>query len=501
VDNPQQSINTFAAGAASGRVSFAPDNAAQTGTVTGGLTLPAHTRITGTALSTWMTQNDLFLPQTSNDSLARDPNFALTTLPRRSLDGHERLSMVNVSATSRPIDRLTLLARYRNFERTDQTAFFHLGALIVSDRTVTPADSETREPDPYTRMNSDFAVTFEAARGLALTGGYMLENWSRDINVRNTAETKEKGPSAAIDYIALDWLALHASHSWTRRRGDQYVISATEITNFRRFDLSDRDRQRTTLIATVTPLAVLDVSLNLRIADDKFPNSLYGTQRDKSIQHDADIAWAATPWLSLSAGYSVEDASNILNMRSRTGAVGSVTDDNPTYRWTNTNNDRNTTAYVGVSAMLIPDKLILTAGYSDIDAHFFVNNVNPITPSGGTAAQNLTATAENWPEVSQNLKPIALALSYRYSPEWAITARFASEQYVNTDFRTSPPLFAPFIGQTGTLPGSIGTVAGSNTGQYHFLGNAYLPYTANWFTLLVTFNPAAIPFVWGRPAL
>jgi hypothetical protein len=89
-----------------------------------------------------------------------------------------------------------------------------------------------------------------------------------------------------------------------------------------------------------------------------------------------------------------------------------------------------------------------------------------------------------------------------------MTLRYQAEKYSQTDFRTVAPVFTttglnggpllPVGFLPGDLPGTIGQVAGSNTGQYHFLGHNYHPYTANWFTLLITYQPALIPFAKGR---
>ena len=501
VDNPQLSVSTFATGVASARASMPPDNTAQSATLTGALALPARTRVMGTVSLAWLSQDDAFFEQTSNDSLRRDPNYGLVALPRASLDGRVRTSVVNLSATSSPLSALSLAARFRRYERKDRTAPFHLQAMVISDRTIALADSETREPDPFTKSNAELSASYRLLQGLSATVGYAIENWSFDPEVRNVGETKEKGPRASLDFNGVDWLTLHASHGWARRRGDEYTRAATEIIGFRRFDLSDRDRERTNLLATVTPVASLDLSVSYQLGDDQFPNSQYGTQSDKSTAKGVDAEWTPIGWLTLSAGHEREDVQNVLNSRYRTGAVGSVTDDNPTYKWTNTNTDRNSTTYASVRAALIPDRLDLMGSLSNIDAHFWVYNVNPTTPTGGTPTNNLNATVEDWPEVTQNLKPFLVALRYRHSDDWAVTARYQGERYSQTDFRTSMPLFAPFITQTGALPGSIGTVAGSNTGQYHFLGSRYLPYTANWFTLLISYRPASIPFMQGRSAL
>ena len=102
--------------------------------------------------------------------------------------------------------------------------------------------------------------------------------------------------------------------------------------------------------------------------------------------------------------------------------------------------------------------------------------------------------------VKRNLQPVALDLRYFYSADWAVTLRYQYEHYTQTDFRTSMPLFAPFNGAQGLIPGAIGTLASpvTNTGQYHFLGSAYLPYTANWFALLVSYQLPEMPFSRAR---
>ncbi|HEX6559344.1 MAG TPA: MtrB/PioB family outer membrane beta-barrel protein [Longimicrobiales bacterium] len=492
VDNPQLAISSPTAGTSSGRASLAPDNGAHTVSVTGAVQLPVRTRVMGTFSESWMSQNDPFFPQASNDSLLSNPNYGLLALPRASLDGKVKTSVFNISANSHPIGNLTLSARYRNYDRTDNTAQFHIRAMAISDRSINLGDSLYSEIDPYTKANTDLNASYQLTRGLSVTGGYALENWTRDAETRNLAKTEEKGPRVSVDFTGLEWLTLHSSYTSTRRRGDNYAKAATELIDFRRFDLADRNRTRTNVLATVTPLRQISVSVNYGLGDDKFPNSQYGTQSDKATTKGFDVGFDDLKRFTISVGYSRDDATNVLNSRYRTGAAGTPTYDNPTYKWTNTNKDENTTTYASLTATVIPNRLDLMASVSNIDAHFWVNNFNPTTPTGGTATQNLAATVENWPEVTQNLKPIAVSLRYRYSPAWALTARFQREQYEQNDFRTASPLFAPFNSLTGNLPGSIGTVTGTNTGQYHFLSNAYQPYTASWFTLLVSYHPESL---------
>ena len=510
VDNPQIGISSFTNGTATARVSLEPSNSAQTAAGNAAMLLPMRTRLTGAVTSSWARQNDPFFPQTSNDSLARDPNYALvSSYSRPSLNGRIRTSTYTFSGTSHPVDKLTLTGRFRNFDLSNQTAPFKIKAMVVSDRTVTLADSEEFEPHPFTKTNSNVGATYLLMQGLAASGAYAWEGWKRDPDVRNIEKTMERTPRVSLDYTALDWFSLRTSYMAGSRRGNTpYAESATEILGFRRFDEADRDRRRLSVASSISPIDAVTVSLTVETGDDKFPNSQYGVQSDKSFAKGVDLDWSATPRFGLSAGWMREDVKDSANYRYRTGAVGSVTYDNPTYRWMNTNKDKNITMYATLNATLIPDKLDLAGNWSYIDSHWQMFNANPTTPTGGTAAQNLSATAQDWPEVKQRLQPLSLGLRYHYSSDWALTLRLQIEKYDQTDFRTVAPQFtttglngapAATVGfLPGDLPGTIGQVAGSNTGQYHFLGNNFHPYTANWLTLLISYHPALIPFEKGR---
>jgi MtrB/PioB family decaheme-associated outer membrane protein len=510
VDNPQLGVSSFAGGTATARVSLEPSNFAQTAGANGSMLLPLRTQIMGAVTTSWARQNDRFFPQTSNDSLARDPNYNLVSgYSRPSLDGRMRTSTYTMSATTHPIDKLTLVARYRSFDLSNQTPAFSIPAMIVSDRTVTLSDSEKFEAHPFTKTNTNVGSTYLVVPGLALSAGFGLEEWKRDTAVRNIAKTVERMPRASVDFTRFDWFTLRTSYLYASRRGNTpYTESVTEITGFRRFDEADRNRTRVSVSGTVTPIDPITLGVMIEAGTDKYPNSRYGVQRDVSLAKGLDVDVSPASWFSASVGWLREDVKDSANYRYRTGAVGSATYDNPTYRWMNTNKDKNTTWYTNVSATIIPDKIELVGSWSLIDSHWQMFNANPTTPTGGTAAQNLSATAQDWPEVSQRLQPLTIGFRYRYSPDWAMTLRVQAERYAQTDFRTVAPVFtttglnsAPLLGVgwgPGDLPGTIGQVTGSANGQYHFLGNNYHPYTANSVTLLLSYHPSLMPFVKPR---
>ena len=496
VDDPLLGVSSPTSGAATSRLSLAPSNAAQTVTVTGAASLPMRTRLTSTFTGSWQSQNEAFFPQTSNDSLRSNANFGLLALPRASLNGHARTSVVNAALNSHPLDRLTISARFRNFDYSNSTDPFHVQAMAISDRTINLADSLTSEVHPFSKENEDVSASYTFMDRFSVTGGYAWETWTRDTTVRNVAKTVERTPRVSVDYIGIDWLTLRASYSSGKRRGNGYVVGdATETIGFRPFDESDRDRRRTNVMVAVSPIQALTLSVDYETGSDRYPNSPYGTQSDKSTMTGGAVDWNAGDRFSASLGYVKESYDNYLYLRYKTGAVGSITYNNPTYNWYNQNSDKDRTTYANLHAVVIPDKLDVGGTYSLADAHFWVYNGNPVKPTGGTVAQDSAATTVNWPEVSQRLQPVTLFARYVLTTDWAVTLRYQGELYRQTDFRTMAP---SYVAATGQLPSAIGVVAGSNTGQYHFLGDNYFPYNANWLTLLVSYHPAMLSFARGR---
>ena len=519
VDNPALSTPLLATtglyGTNTARVSLAPSNAAQTLSLVGAVMLPFRTRVTGSVNTSTQTQNDAFLPQYNNTALAADANAGLLANLRPSLDGKVKLTTVNVSATSHPISRLTLGAKYRNHSYSNQTPPDSVLAWARSDRQI-DATTEQTEWDPFTKVNTDVTAAYELARNTSVGVGYAVEDFTREPGVFSVDGTREKAPRVSLDYNGLAWLSLHSSYTTSQRRFyGNYRQAATEVSDDRRYFVANRDRTRTNVMATITPVDAISVGLSFITGDDKYPDSRFGMQSDKSTTTGLDVDWTPISRLSLGAGYSKEKVDNVTNFRYRaSNVVTSPLFDNPLFYFSSTNKDNNTTTFASVNAVLIPDKLTLKANVSVIDGTFTLLNSNyngapsGAAAQGATAAQILTATVEDWPEVSSKLTPVSLALQYAFKANWAFTLRYNSETYTNHNWQQEAPKFTstgvlggtPTTTWTGNLPGNVGATAGTNTGQYHFLGINYNDYTARWLTFTVSWHPALLPHDVGRAA-
>jgi MtrB/PioB family decaheme-associated outer membrane protein len=475
-DNPLVTVDSLAAGTSRGRTALAPNNQAQTITGTAAVSLPRHTRVTGTLSYGWRSQNEAFIAPTINskdlDSLTR-AGYVFPT----SLNGSIHTSLVNLTMTSRPIRPVTVSARYRSYDFKDETPEVSVPILVISDRTF--AAGATSERFPYTQDNADVSVSVRPRAPFTVTAGYAWDRMDRDSAVRNVSRVTENTNRLSVDYTGLAWASVRLSYNHGERRGSEYYqLTTSENPDSRRFDEADRNQSNLDLMLTVTPIDQITLTGTYQVGRDTFPNSPDGVQRDNSNAIGAELDWTPIPRFLMGAGYLREWYNNQFDSRYRTGSTD-ATLNNATFTWVATNIDSSTTAYVTFSATLIPNRLELGGMWQISKSTFQMQAFNPVTPTGGTAAQNAAATAMTFPAATQELQPLTLNVRYRLSADWSLTARYQTEHFTNYNFQT-----------TGLAPG---------TGNYVFEGNNLLPYDAKYFTILVAYRPGLLRL--PRPAL
>jgi MtrB/PioB family decaheme-associated outer membrane protein len=469
-DNPLITVDQATTGSSRGRTALAPRNLAHTGVVNAGLNLPHGTRLTASGSYSLWIQNERFIPATINSAIVAN----LSQIPER-LGGHSGTSSIYLSGVSRPIAPLTLTARFRTFSFRDRVDVETMPVLIINDRSVSAA--EERDNLPFTRRNADAGGTWRFT-GLPLTfsAGYGWEAWKRS-EARNVADLREGSPHLSLDLGVFDWMSLRSSYTTGRRRihGEYIQNTTSDQPLHRRFDQADRDRERTNFLATVTPLDQLTVSANWTVGHDEYPHSEYGLQSDRSNMEEGDISWAVTDKFSVDG--SLTNERFVTRLRSQYRATGQL--NNPTYNWVANNRDVIRTVSAGFRASVIPDRLEAGGRVDASSAKFRMATFNPLTPTGGTAAQNFAATASDLPEVTQKFQPMTLFATYLVTPEWGMTVRYETERWAQNDFRTA-----------GLVPAE---------GNGIFLGNNLDNYNARFITISVSYRPRLLRT--ARPAL
>jgi MtrB/PioB family decaheme-associated outer membrane protein len=470
-DNPLITVDQATTGSSRGRTALAPGNHAHTAVVNAGLNLPHGTRLNASGSYSLWIQNEPFIPSTINSAITAD----LSQIPAR-LGGHSGTSSIYLSGVSRPIAPLTLTARFRAFSFRDRVDVESMPILIINDRSVDAA-AEERDNLPFTRRNADAGGTWRfSAIPLTFSAGYGWEAWKRS-EARNVADLREGSPRLSLDLGVFDWMSLRSSYTTGRRRihGEYIQNTTSDQPLHRRFDQADRDRERTNLLATVTPLDQLTMSAGWTIGHDEYPNSTYGLQSDRSNIEEGDISWAVTERFSVDGSLTKETF--LTRLRSQYRVTGQL--NNPTYDWVANNRDEIRTVSAGFHASLIPDRLEAGGRVDASRAKFRMATFNPLTPTGGTAAQNFNATASDLPEVTQKFQPMTLFATYLLTPEWGMTLRYETERWAQNDFRTA-----------GLVPAE---------GNGIFLGNNLDDYNARLLTISVSYRPRLLRL--ARPAL
>jgi MtrB/PioB family decaheme-associated outer membrane protein len=464
---------------AHGRSSLAPNNTAQTVSLTGGLNLPWRSRLAGTFAYGWRSQDQAFLPHTINSAIV-DPRL---TLPASNLDGDVRTILANLQFTSRPFRTITLGARYRFYDFDDQTPTLLFPAHVVNDTTLN-TDPVASSRFSYTKQNAGADVAWRPLTPISTKVGFEWEQWNRDNDHREAPLTNDYTPKIALDYTPVDWLLLRASYAYTWRRISGYntfahlshtvleeetlqeEIPQSQSTLLRKYDEANRDRNRADLLLQFAPFDTLTFTPSLSFRDDNYTDSPLGLQDDTSWAVGFDVAWSPTDRISLFASYMREEYD--ARMRSQFRQPPDQLD-NPTFEWVANNRDSVNTAGAGVDAALIPKKLDFRLAWTFSTARGKMTAFNPVTPSGGTAAVNTSATAMNFPTITDRLNQLEASLKYHLTPASYVRFRYIFEKYDITDFRTGD--IQPFMGGTDI-----------------WLGAQIRGYTAQFFTITLGYR-------------
>ncbi len=457
-DNPFQATDTATA-SASGRTSLPPDNMAHTFTLAGGANLPWwRTRVTGNFSYSLRLQNDDFLPHTRNPLILAAGGSDLV-LPQDSLNGNVQVFLFNLSATSRPLPPLTLSAKYRLYDYQDSSDVITFLAEVETD-TTRVRDTRRAGRWSYRKQNADIDARWRILQPVAFTLGAGWERWDRNEH-REVPESDELFGKAVLDLTPFEWLAVKTKYVPSFRRINEYNTRAHLLHTtleeealatvgqsflLRKFDEAERDRHKVDLLVQLTPLDTLTATPTVGWRYDDYIRSPIGLQQETSWSAGMDVSWMPHERVSLAAGYMHE--SIFQKQRSRQRPVRTVAGeptafDFPDFDWISDNTDTIDTYHASVKATLIPKVLDWTFGASYSYALGRIETRNPVAPTSGTAAENLSATAKPMPAFEDSLLRLETALRYHFWKSWSASLGYVFESFEKHDWRTDT--LNPFV--------------------------------------------------------
>jgi MtrB/PioB family decaheme-associated outer membrane protein len=467
-----------------GTVSLPPNNMAHTFSLQGGVNLPMRTRISSNFTYSLRLQNDDFMPQTSTNSLVlSNPSLVL---PQKSLNGNVQTILFNLNATSRPLPiPVTFTGKYRFYDLIDGSDVVRFSDFIINDQNSISRGPHFSQRFSYMRQNADVDGRWQVARPVALTLGAAWERWDRS-ETREVPTSDELFAKAALDVTPAEWLLIRATYLPSFRRIDRYKTFALAAVEqdaapgepgqsylLRKYDESDRDRQRADLMMQITPTETLTIT---PAASYRFDNhiasglrhnangpgqtgAMLGLQQAVSWSAGMDVNWAPVERLSFAAGYMHE--SIFQKQRSRVRNP-----DDPALDWISNNIDTVDTYHASMMARLIPGKLDLKFAGNYSYALGRVETWNP-NANGSTvynAIANSSSDARRWPAFEDSLLRLEASLRYHFGQAWTASLNYAYEVFQKHDWRTDT--INPFV------PGNNAVYLGNDLKNYeaHIFG-------------------------------
>ncbi len=156
-----------------------PDNQAQTVSASAGVGLPFNSRYMGTLQYSRMTQDETFLPSTSN------PLIMPATLTRSSLDGDAHTILSNNVLHSRITSNLQSTLRYRYYDyHSNQSPITITGLFANPDTNAGAEPPDTTYPVNFNKQNAAAQLDYRPWKWLNIGGAYEWERWKHDSRRR-----------------------------------------------------------------------------------------------------------------------------------------------------------------------------------------------------------------------------------------------------------------------------------------------------------------------------
>ena len=339
------------------RYSLAPDNKAQTISLSGGVGLPFNSRYMGTFQYTHMEQDDPFLPASMNPLAV-----AVSNQSRSSLNGDASTTLFNNVLHTQITSNLKSTLRYRYYDyNTDHSQILVNGNYANPDTNNTLEGQLVARGLNYKKQNAGADLAWQALKWLTVGTGYGWERWDRAGYYADVATTNENTVKVFAD-ARWDWSTLRTSLQYGERRFDGPYVNNTANNNdaVRVKEYADRDQFKGMASWAIQLPQNVEITPNGGFRYDDYKTDPFqglgvseiGIRHDDSWNAGIELSWTANRSMAFYAAYNYESgyrqvyqnsASPDLNMETR---------------------DRINTFMLGGKFTVIPEKLTVNASYT-----------------------------------------------------------------------------------------------------------------------------------------
>jgi MtrB/PioB family decaheme-associated outer membrane protein len=461
-DNPFRAVDSTSA-SSRGRLSLAPTNSFVSVNGLASVKLPYRSRATAyVSVGSLADNDDPLMAQTINSAVVTAP------LERTRVEGEARTTALNLAFVSRPNRQFDVDVRFRSYDYDNRTPEFALTQRVSYDNAPSALASPVHtEPFSVARQTFDADVRYSPIPRAVAGVGFTRQAEDRTHRIYETVT--DNVIRLTFDSIGNQWFSVRTKYEHGRKRGEDFDVtlltSVSEQPGMRHFDVASRDRDRVTLLGSVTPMSNLALTASVAAGKDDYLESEFGlrdnTHRVYSVGVDgtpgANVLWGAS--------YSYERYSALSRSRQASSAAEFV---NPSRNWASDGSDRVHSILLNAGVNRIANRFDLGFTY---DFNRARSNYDYIT--GPVADRTLPEevivpttlpTPIELPQVRSDLQRSTLDFTWPITPRIALGLSHWYERFRVADFTLD-------IENTPTLV----------LGQSVLMGYLYRPYDANTF--------------------
>lgn len=462
-DNPLRSTD-INGGTSIGQAAWWPANSAYSVNANGSYSIAKRTRASAAVSFGNWSQDQPLPPPTVNTALVSPPLERTTAATKADIT-----SMV-FGFNSRPIEALTLTARYRYYDYDNKTPHFTVENAIIGDWASGTQIHEI-EPSSFKRQNLDLDAQFAPFRYVGLGVGYGRENADRTYRIFE--KTTDDVFRITADAFGNRYVNLRFKYELAQRVGsgfDQHLLDEVgEQPEMRHYDIANRDRDRYSTMVTLTPAGFLSFTGSVGVGKDDYEDSGFGLRDSKNTNWSLGVDATPTEVVSVGVSYGY-DRFTAFDYH-RTANPLSDTDTSfldPRRDWWNDQADtvKTTTVYADLTKALPRTDIRASYDFSDGDATYVYGkrDDNP-------AFQPISTTPFVQLPPLQNQSTVG-----RFEVDHFVRANVAiGVTYLYEDYRVQD-----FSLDTGTINSLAPKNASNNTfASTIYAGYLFRPYTAH----------------------
>lgn len=389
-----------------GRLALPPDNRFNQVYASLGYDIMSHTRASAYLAIGRMTQDENFLPYTTN------ANLPASVLPTNSLDGEVDTRLVDVKLSSRPLPKLRLSAQYKYNERdnkTDQNSYDY----VVAD-TALSTNARTNLPYGYQQNLWKLEAGYQLPGRTELSAGFDYDRFERPL--QEVDETRDKTFWSRFKFRPLVRLDAWVKYAYADRSASDYqVISAIEPPQnpqMRIFYMAERDRNEISGSISMVALDDLNIDLTGFYAKDDYNDTSIGLIDADDLSYTVDLSYTPRDTITAYLFYTYER----IESRQRNSAFLAA----PV--WNEKSRDTFDTAGVGVKVEAIRRKL-------DVGADYLYSRGR-----GKIDVQGIGGDNDSFPNLKTRLHGFSLYADYKLRPNMSVKAGYRYEKYDSSNW-------------------------------------------------------------------